>query len=146
MNIEQCTCYTHDSSTVVVIHEGDVPGGLFRLYLHANFPKVQWSILRSIPPQLLVRKQISRKCFSLGRHESLHPGQKYFPVFSRVRLPLKILFLLQKVQHFESAFTSICRPHQPCGAGMLILYRLNFAFEYFLFLLRSNINLEELVS
>ena len=36
---EQCTCYTHDSSTVVVIHEGDVPGGLFRLYLHANSQK-----------------------------------------------------------------------------------------------------------
>ena len=96
---------------------------------------MQCSILRSIPPQLLVPKQISRKCFSLGRHESLHRGQKYFPVFSRVRLPLKILFLLQKMQHFESAFASICRPDQPCGAGMfsifsILLFNLLFAAKY----------------
>ena len=58
----------------------------------------------SIPRQLLVPKQISRKCFSLGRHESLQRGQKYFPVFGRgARLPLKILFLFS-----ESATFRVC--------------------------------------
>ena len=37
---------------------------------------------------------------------------------------------LQKVQHLESAFASICRPDQPCGAGMLILIFLNFASAF----------------
>ena len=58
----------------------------------------------SIPRQLLVPKQISRKCFSLRRHESLQRGQKYFPVFGRgARLPLKILFLFS-----ESATFRVC--------------------------------------
>ena len=140
----------------------------------------------SIPRQLLVPKQISRKCFSLRRHESLQRGQKYFPVFGRgARLPLKILFLFsesatfrvcirgrlkilllfsfnntfplfickyfsfgntfplfiwkyfsfpQKVQHLESAFASICRPHQPRWAGELKMYKdINFHFSFITF-------------
>ena len=51
-------------------------------------------------------KTNSRKCFSLGRHESFASGgpEKYFPVFSRVVrfLSLKILFLS------ESATFRVC--------------------------------------
>ena len=79
----------------------------------------------SIPRQLLVPKQISRKCFSLRRHESLQRGQKYFPVFGRgARLPLKILFLFS-----ESATFRVCIRGR---LKILLLFSFNNTFPLFI--------------
>ena len=124
----QCRFLTYGISTAVFVQEGNVPGGLC---LHAKSPKVQWSILGAMPSQLLVRKQISRKCFSLGRHESLHRGRKnIFPYSVGSDCRWKYFFF-QKVQHFESAFASFCRPDKPCGAGKIILIFVLFHFLIF---------------
>ena len=120
-------------TAAVVIHEGDGPKGLFRLYLHANSPKcnASFSALQFLRNYSSENKFPANVLASAGMKVCI--GTKIFSRIQSRPIAAENTFSPQKVQHFESAFASICRPDQPCGVGMFIVICLNFAFAFIIF-------------